>query len=263
MVSKSTRLTRQILKSNEDMQLPTLTNETSPQSLTAPKAGAGRSCYGEQRKLSSRAKGFTLIEVLVVMAIIATLLGLGVGAIKSMASSKGVSTAVPLAESVFKHAREVAKATSKKTLVVVYADDSGTNEETRDRYLRMIGVAQTNDVGDTRLIGRPVTLPSNTYYNANLSNKNVVASKCIFPGSTDKKDCYTYGFNSEGNMATNINQVKQFVVQAGKLRPGEDAPDADSNNSRDIGGFRIFASGSTAIYRSPSQLIADGDDPEF
>lgn len=213
-------------------------------------------------KNSPKTKGFTLVEVLVVMAIIATLLGIGVAGIKSMASSKGVSTAVPLAESVFRHAREVAKATGKKTLVVVYADNSGTNEETRERYHRMIGVAQTNG-GVTRLVSRPVTLPSNTFYNANLSNKSVVASKCIFPGSTDLKDCYTYGYNSEGNMATSINLVKQFVVQAGKLRPGQDAPDADSNNSRDIGGFRIFASGSTAIYRSPNQLLADGEDPEF
>lgn len=213
------------------------------------------------QKTSRPRKGFTLIEILVVMAIIATLLGLGVGAIKNMASSKGVSTAVPLAESIFKHAREIAKSTGTKTLVVVYADE-GDNKDMRERYLRMIGIAQTNN-GTTRLVTRPVTLPSNTYYNGNLSGKSPVAAKVAFPGSTDLKDCYTYGFNSEGNMSTDLNQKKQFIVQAGKLRPGQDAPDVDSNNSRDVGGFKIWSNGTTAIYRSSAQILNDRGTLDF
>jgi len=227
---------------------------------------------------SSRRKGFTLIEILVVMAIIATLLGLGVGAIKSMATSKGVSTAVPLADSIFAHARQVAKSSGNPTRVVIYADTSGDNEDKRSRYLRMMGVAtgrngaglpvtKIEDVVQWKLVSRATILPSNTFFNANLSNKPASATEtAVFPGSTDGKSCYVYQFNSEGALidasGMPVNDG-QFVVQAGRLKPGQDTPDTASNATRDVGGFKIWANGRMAMFRSPNQIISGSGDAEF
>ena len=233
--------------------------------------------YKNSRRPRS-SKGFTLVEILVVMAIIATLLGVGVGAIKNIASSKGVDTAVPLADSIFAQARQVAKSSGAPTRVVIYADSSGDNEDKRDRYLRMIGVATgrdgaglpVTDIADVtqwKLVTRASTLPSNTYFNAKLSNKPGTATEtAIFPGSTSGKNCYVYQFNSEGALVdpsgTPVTDG-QFVVQAGKLRPGATAPDTAANATRDVGGFKIWANGRMAKFRSANQIINGSGDAEF
>ncbi len=223
-------------------------------------------------------KGFTLIEILVVMAIIATLLGLGVGAIKSMSTSKGVSSAVPIADAIFDQARQVAKSSGTPTRVVIYADTTGDNKDKRDRFLRVMGVATgrdaaglpVDDIADVtqwKLVSRPVTLPSNTFFNANLSNQPATATEtAVFPGSADPKNCYVYRFNSEGALIDASGATVadgQFVVQAGKLLPGQTVPNEDSKASRDIGGFRIWANGRMAMFRSPNQIVSSSDDPEF
>jgi Tfp pilus assembly protein FimT len=211
------------------------------------------------------------------MAIIATLLGIGVGAIKNMSESKGVSTAVPLAESLFDQARQVAKSSGSPTRVVIYADTTGNNEDKRTRYLRMMGVAtgrdasgvavdDIDDVIQWRLVSRAITIPSNTFFNANLSNKTTATDTAIFPGSNDGKNCYVYQFNSEGALidATGTPVTDgQFVVQAGKLRPGQNTPNVDNNAKRDIGGFKIWANGRMAMFRSPNQIVDTTDDPTF
>jgi hypothetical protein len=194
-----------------------------------------------------------------------------------MSNSKGVSTAVPLADSLFDQARQVAKS-GTPTRVVIYADYSATNnEENRSRYLRMMGVATGRDssgdavsdianVQQWRLVSRAITIPSNTFFNANLSNKTSTTGTAVFPGSNDGKDCYVYQFNSEGALidATGTPVTNgQFVVQAGKLRPGQDTPSIDNNSKRDIGGFKIWANGRMAMFRSPNQIVSSTDDPTF
>lgn len=228
--------------------------------------------------MTRRTKGFTLLEILVVMTIIATLLALGVGAIKSISKSKGVSTAVPLADAIFDQARQVAKSSGYPTRVVIYADTTGDSEDKRERYLRVMGVAtgrdaagvEVNDitlVTQWRLVSRPISLPSNTFFNANLSNQPATATEtAIFAGSVTPKNCYVYQFNSEGALIDSTGTPitdGQFVVQAGKLLPGQDTPREASNATRDIGGFRIWANGRMAMFRSPNQIVSTGDDPEF
>ncbi len=224
-------------------------------------------------------KGFTLIEILVVMAIIATLLAFGVGSIKNMSKSQGVSSAVPIADAVFEQARQIAKSSGVPTRVVIYADTSGSNEDKRDRHLRMMAVAtgrdaagvavnKLDDVTQWKLVSRPVSLPNNTYFNANLSNQPSTASEtAIFPGSTTAKSCYVYQFNSEGALidaSTSLSITDgQFVVQAGKLLPGQDLPKEDSGAKRDIGGFKIWANGRSALFRSPNQIVDSSSDPTF
>lgn len=222
----------------------------------------------QQRK----ARGFTLIEILVVLAIIGTLLGVGVGAIKNLSRSKGISTAVPLAQSVFDLARQTAKSTGVSTRVVIYADKGASREDHRNRYLRMIGVATARanadgdlDVnGDTviewRLVARPIIIPSGTYFNKNLS-EHWGEDTAFFPGSDQAVDCFVYEFNSEGALINAIDSG-QFVIQAGKLNPQAETPNVSKDAKRDAGGFKIFKNGRVATFQSPNQ-IDDGADPTF
>jgi prepilin-type N-terminal cleavage/methylation domain-containing protein len=231
-----------------------------------------------QPAMNRGSKGFTLIEILVVMAIMATLLGLGVGAIKSMSTAKGVSSAVPIADAIFDQARQVAKSSGTPTRVVIYADTTGDNVDKRERFLRLMGVATgrdaaglpVDDIADVtqwRLVSRAVTLPSNTFFNANLSNQDPTATEtAIFPGSAVAKNCYVYQFNSEGALIDSTGTPitdGQFVVQAGKLLPGQTTPTEATNAKRDIGGFRIWANGRMAMFRSPNQIVSTSDNPEF
>jgi prepilin-type N-terminal cleavage/methylation domain-containing protein len=262
------------------LNLPSLIKQPLTQQVMLTDAKSAKLSLCARRRNSLRTRGFTLIELLVVMAIIATLLGIGVGAIKSMASSKGVSTAVPLADSIFDQARQVAKSSGTPTRVVIYADTSGSNEDKRSRYLRMIGVAtgriggvpasKGETIDEWKFVSRPITLPSNTFFNAKLSNKSATDGQAIFSGDTTPKDCYVYEFNSEGALiepsedgsGVPVNDG-QFVVQAGKLRPGQDTPDVTNNATRDVGGFKIWANGRMAMFRSPNQIIEASEDPEF
>ena len=242
---------------------------------------SGPALEGNRKYTRNLSKGFTLVEVLVVMAIIATLLGIGVSGMKSMASSKGVSTAVPLADSVFAHARKVAKS-GVPTRVVIYSDTSGGNEDIRERYCRMIGIATARNANgesitdgsaavEWKLISRPSTLPSNTFFNENLSVSSGEET-AFFPGDNDSpKDCYVYEFNSEGALIEATDDGSgdsiddgQFVVQAGKLLPGTSAEIIPSSSAkRDVGGFRIWANGRLARFRSPNQIVEGSEDPTF
>ncbi len=232
-----------------------------------------------------RSRGFTLVEILVVLAIIGALLSVGVGAIKNLSKSKGVSTAVPLAQSVFDQARQVAKSSGARTRVVIYADSRADTAETRqnhrNRYLRMMGVATGRDAsgenvasGDTvsewKLVSRPVIIPSGTYFNENLSEHSG-EDTAVFPGSTTAVSCFVYEFNSEGALIEAEDDGSgaplsggKFVVQAGRLTPGEDIPDVSNDAKRDAGGFRIFENGRMATFQSPNQIVDDpDDDPTF
>ncbi len=278
-ISTSLKTNHRIQQNMYLLNLHSLIKQPLTQQVMLTDAKSAKLSPCARRRNSLRTRGFTLIELLVVMAIIATLLGIGVGAIKSMASSKGVSTAVPLADSIFDQARQVAKSSGTPTRVVIYAHyDVSDQADARDRYLRMIGVAtgrdgaglpvtKIEDVTQWKLVSRATTLPSNTFFNAKLSNKPATASEtAVFPGSTIGKSCYVYQFNSEGSLidATGVPVPDgQFVVQAGKLRPGQDTPDVANNATRDVGGFKIWANGRMAMFRSPNQIIKASEDPEF
>lgn len=220
-------------------------------------------------QIASKKRGFTLIELIVVIAIIATLLAIGVGTIKNVAGAKGVSTGVSLAEGVFDHARNIAK-NNGSARVLIYCDTGGTNKDKREKYLRYLAVAAPklkpkNDPSDPdeiewKIVSSGVSLPTDTFFNEKLS-PGVQKDKAKFPGFKDKKECYFYEFNSEGALVSPATDGK-FVIQAGKLIPGQDIPKKLPKRKRDVGGFRIWSSGKTSIFRSPNQ-ISSSDEIDF
>jgi len=213
----------------------------------------------------TRKRGFTLVELIVVIAIISTLLAVGVGTIKNVAGSKGVSTGVSLAEGVFDHARNLAKANGSAR-VMIYCDEGGSNKVQREKYLRLMAVSalklqpKTNpadpDEYEWTIVGGGVVLPSDTFFNANLCS-GVQKENAVFPGSSKTKSCYIYEFNSEGALVNPTGDAK-FIIQSGKLIPGQTVPREMPTRKRDVGGFRIWSTGKTSVYRSPDQ-INDGE----
>jgi len=239
---------------------------------------AGEAVVRRARQRIVTKRGFTLIEILVVLGIIGALLAVGVGAIKGLSTSKGVSTAVPLAEGVFNQARQVARATGAPARVVIYSDAGGTRDEQRKRYLRMMGVATGRDAagdpilgGETasqwRLISRPVTIPRGAYFNENLSSHSGEDS-ALFPGSDSAISCYVYEFNVEGTLSNDGSGEPlddgRFVVQAGTFTPTSPPTIGEDNSARrDVGGFRVYRNGRIATFLDPNQIVAEGTNPEF
>lgn len=226
------------------------------------------------KRASAGNRGFTLIELLVVITIIAILLGIGAQTMKSATTAQGVPTAVPVAEGVFAEARSVARNRGVDAYVVIYADTTDTSEDSREKLFRYMGVAAEDaGTGELRLTARGVTLPSQTFFNANLSQMGASEMKtCEFPGLSGARDCYAYRFNSEGVMVEpNLNEVDPampnalFIVQSGVLAPGQEVPRKLPTNKKDVGGFAIWKSGNTSIFRSPNQIpnVVDSSDADF
>ncbi len=222
-------------------------------------------------------KAFTLIEMLVVLVIMSTLIGIGARVMKNTTSAQGTDTGASMAESLFAEARGLAKTSSASTRVVIYAG-GGTGEE-REKHLRYMGIVRQvlNDggtPGDTsddtydwnnRLIARGIKLPSKVFYNAKLSGDPATMSVQI-PGVTGAQQCYYYEFNAEGiivDPAPAGEDPVSFVVQSGKLYPTDDTPRVAEKGSRDVAGFAIWKRGSTSMFRSPDQVPGLTGDPTF
>jgi prepilin-type N-terminal cleavage/methylation domain-containing protein len=224
------------------------------------------------RQARMRANGFSLLELLVVISLIAVLMTVGSFGIKNFSKASGVSSGVPIAQGVFAEARALAIEKGTNTRVMMHCDNR-TDSLNRERNLRYM-VVQFEDDKETEVTtddewvtaSKGVKLPEGVYYSVDLSNlgdaPNTTQSSSKLPGGQSQV-CRTYDFNSQGIItqpAPDGNDVPRFVIRAGSLAPGQSKPKAVSGaGERNAGGFVIWRNGRTSVFRHTDQINSNSN----
>lgn len=222
----------------------------------------------KSRRFQGLAPAFTLVEMLIVITIITVLLTVGAMGLKNMAKASGVSAALPVAESIFAEARAIAQGKGTNTRVYIHAENDFQNEYHRERYLRYMAVAyeELNDDGEPNgtwvIASKGTALPKGVYFVKSLSETGGLSveteSNVGLPGGPDAKaSCYYYQFNAEGLVSKPLpsgDDMPRFVIRSGSLPPGADEPVASGSGKKNVGGFVIWRSGRTSMFRHPDQI---------
>jgi len=205
--------------------------------------------------------GFTLVEVLTVIAIISILMTAGAIGLGNLTAGKGTSSAIATCESLFEEARTIA--VSKRCKVRVLVD---INDPANTNYLRRIVIAheKIDDKGAVIvpvtwvLASRGYTMPTGTFFSQIFSKKQAggkIDEVTLSSGiSTAYQGKYaSYEFNGEGIFS---EPGARFIIGAGgrTKNPSNPAPFIIAGAERDFAGFVVWRNGRTSSYRSPDQM---------
>lgn len=220
------------------------------------------------RQTTHRSRGFSLIELLVVILIISMLLTLGAVGLKGITGGKGISAAVATSEALFDEARSIAVGKGTKARVLIDVNDS----QDTDNYLRRILVAYQKLDADGQpteeweLSSRATNLPEKVFFSQEYSkldhaggggNLNEMA---LTVGKTNFDGRYLYyEFNSEGICTS---PGASFIVGTGARAQGQE-PRATGDGKRDFGGFVVWRNGRTSMFRGPDQMDIPTDVTTF
>lgn len=214
-------------------------------------------------------KGFTLVELLVVMALIVSLLTVGIGVFKSTAKAQSVGTGGAVARAAFDLAQRTAQ--TQSCVVRLYIPNNNSNSDMRERHLRQMVIAKGYEVyqpgAEKRLAtditkvtkwvssDRGVSLPEKVYFNPKQSTGHKTSS-FKFPGvkASEPVSAYCYEFNALGYLILPESETAaDIVIQGGRLAPGADVP--KTTNKKDIAGFRMRKNGKVSSYASAARLL--------
>jgi len=212
---------------------------------------------------------FTLVELLIVIAIISILMTAGVIGLNGLSGGKGVSSAVATSEAMFDEARAIAVGNRTRVRVLVAKELTKNPDE---NLRRVVVVSEKIDpvtgapVPDSwDLTGRGLLLPEKVYFSQTFSMKDHEAKAAFGSSAEDtmtldathkiyQGNYYFYEFNAEGICAS---PGASFVVGAG-IRPKLiDPPKVTGSALRDFGGIVVWRNGSTSVFRSPSQISTE------
>ena len=214
------------------------------------------------------ARGFSLIELLIVILIISVLLTLGAVGLKSI-GGKGVTTGVSTAEAVFDEARAIAVGKGTRARVLVDVNDPQSNETYKRRMI--VIYEELNAQGEPQpekwvMSSRAVTLPEGTYFSQTYSKKNHKSGgdgieEYNFQGD---KQAYSgnyvfYEFNSEGICSPGGSS---FIIGSG-TRPTGEEPRVTGDGKRDFAGFVVWRNGRTSSFRGPDEIGIPSDVKTF
>ncbi len=220
------------------------------------------------RNATFQSRGFSLIELMVVILIISMLLTLGAVGLKGIAGGKGISTAVATSEALFDEARSIAVGKGTKARVLIDINDSQDTEN----YLRRILVAYQKLDSDGQpteeweLASRATLLPEKVFFSQEYSRLDHeggggdLREMSLSIGRTNFDGRYLYyEFNSEGICTS---PGASFIMGTGARNQGQE-PRVTGDGKRDFGGFVIWRSGRTSVFRDPSQMELPTDVTTF
>ncbi len=213
-------------------------------------------------KPSSRASGFTLVEMLVVIVIMSILMTAGAIGLSGM-GGKGVSSGVASVEALFDEARTIAVSQRTNVRVLVAKDLTNVPEAN----LRRVVIARealkkdgSVDTGKWELVSRPLTLPDQVYFSQEYSMKNHDSGtggldvEPLQGKASTAGQYYSYEFNPEGICITpGASLVLGMGTRPVNAKPG-DLPRVTAAGKRDFGGFVVWRNGRTSSFRSPEQI---------
>lgn len=204
--------------------------------------------------------GFSLIELLTVIAIMSILMTVGAIGIGGILGGNGVTSAVAAAESVFDEAR--ATAVSKRTKARVLIDVGDRKNQTN--YLRRMFVVyealdENGDPQENRwtVSSRSVFLPDRTFFSREFSKRDQQGGTQLEVMSLANVnrdflgDYVYYEFNGEGICTT---PGASFIVGTGAREIGGEKPKVTASTKRDFGGFVVWRNGRTSLFHSPEQM---------
>lgn len=218
------------------------------------------------------APAFTLVEMLIVITIITILLTVGAMGLKNMAKASGVSAGLPVAEAIFAEARTIAQAKGTNVRVLIHAEKDHNNEYHRERFLRYMAIAyeELDDDGvptqEWVIASKGSNLPQGVYFVKSLSETEGLTlnemQNVQLPGGPEARGkCFYYEFNREGLIIDpeisedgEGSNVPRFVIRAGSLPPGADEPVPSGSAKKNVGGFVIWSTGRTSLFRHPDQI---------
>lgn len=217
------------------------------------------------RMKSPGRRGFSLVELLAVMTIIAVLLSLASVGVGKMGKGQGITGGVALGEGMLAQARSLAINQNTRARLIIHSELNDADPEERQRYRRMMMVVyrEMDDQGreQDRWIrsGSPVFLPEGVYFSPEISKADMRTGAGQLPFETfqlsndpsDVRKCYYYEFNGQG---VNTMSGAAFVLEAGARPMNQEKPILGGKKT--VGGFVVLRNGSTAQIRDINQLGA-------
>ncbi|MDA0767075.1 MAG: type II secretion system protein [Verrucomicrobia bacterium] len=206
-------------------------------------------------------QGFTMVEILAVIAVIAILMSVAAVGIQKMDQGQATSTALSVSEAIFDEARSAAVGRGARARVLIHNDPA---EDQRARYLRYLAVAVEVE-GSWEIISRGTTLPSGVFFDvvgvqtatSSVPDIGTYGEMTIaLPGDkASPKACYYYEFNAEGLCVDSGNDASlpgaAFVVAGGVMPPSAVEPKVQGNNRA---GFVVWRSGRSSLFRNPEHI---------
>lgn len=225
-------------------------------------------------------KGFTLLEMLVVLTIIATLLSLSSWGLTVFSKNRSVGVGVDLAAGQLALAKNAARNEpgeapnqGGRARLLIHTDNSRTDILSRERHLRYMVIQRLSDDNGTpepeddvwEIAGKGIYLPKHAFYSPSLSNQPdlsppvlIPTIDVILPGDTETSKCDYFEFVGCGTISTVLvnpavgEKAPRLVISGGSKPPGSAEP--IRVNNKNVGGFVIWRNGSTHLIRHPEQV---------